>query len=317
LRESWHDVPNSSTRAISLFDFLPRWLPGLHRDGHLAGTNWTGDLIGLELEPSELQTQLHGQLPQDLRVQFREMLELLRAHPKYVLRVKGIEPSSSAWKAGDIPCEINCSLESERVKNWPCSHRLSLYSKYEQGEIGDVGLLVYYRSLHHAVRPLGIPCHLRVRVGSSSSWFRQGAPRASRPPLRLHSNQGDLPRVIRRRRERLASLSLIEAFASPLSRGVNLRWFRLSRAKVARPRFARPRRAEQVILVELAQHASSRRAISNRCARSLVRVNSTRRPFSTSAKPMKRAPHQLRHDRHKFEMKFVEGFADGIRASAR
>lgn len=75
LRESWPDVPNCSTRSISLFDFLYRWLPGLHRDGHLAGTNWTGDLIGLELEPSEVHAQLHGRLPQDLRVQFREILE--------------------------------------------------------------------------------------------------------------------------------------------------------------------------------------------------------------------------------------------------
>jgi hypothetical protein len=74
LRESWPDVPRCSARSISLFDFLYRWLPGLHRDGHLAGTNWTGDLIGLELEPSELKAQLHSRLPQDLRVQFREIL---------------------------------------------------------------------------------------------------------------------------------------------------------------------------------------------------------------------------------------------------
>jgi hypothetical protein len=75
LRESWSDVPNCSARSIPLFDFLYRWLPGLHRDRHLAGTNWTGDLIGLELEPSKLQAQLRDRLPQDLRVRFREMLE--------------------------------------------------------------------------------------------------------------------------------------------------------------------------------------------------------------------------------------------------
>lgn len=75
LRDSWPDVPSCATRNISLFDFLYRWLPGLHRDRHLAGTNWTGDLIGLEFEPSELQAQLHDRLPQDLRVQFREMLQ--------------------------------------------------------------------------------------------------------------------------------------------------------------------------------------------------------------------------------------------------
>jgi hypothetical protein len=68
------DVTNCSTLCIPLFDFLYRWLPGLHRDRHLAGSNWTGDLIGLEVEPSELQDQLHGRLPQNLRDQFREML---------------------------------------------------------------------------------------------------------------------------------------------------------------------------------------------------------------------------------------------------
>jgi hypothetical protein len=75
LRESWPDVPDCSTLCISLFDLLYRWLPGLHRDGHLAGTNWTGDLIGLELEPGEVHAQLHRRLPPDLRAQFREMLE--------------------------------------------------------------------------------------------------------------------------------------------------------------------------------------------------------------------------------------------------
>jgi hypothetical protein len=74
LNESWPDLPSGSTRSIPLFDFLYRWLPGLHRDRHLAGTNWTGDLIGLEVEPSALQAQLHDCLPENLRVQFGEML---------------------------------------------------------------------------------------------------------------------------------------------------------------------------------------------------------------------------------------------------
>jgi len=72
LRESWHDVPICSTRNISLFDFLFRWLPGLHRDRHLAGTNWTGDLIGLEVEPEDLKAQLLDRLPSDLVIQFRD-----------------------------------------------------------------------------------------------------------------------------------------------------------------------------------------------------------------------------------------------------
>jgi len=76
LRETWPDHATASTREISLFDLLTRWLPGMARDGHLCGTNWTGDLIGLELEPSELQHQLSERLPEDLAVQFRDMLKV-------------------------------------------------------------------------------------------------------------------------------------------------------------------------------------------------------------------------------------------------
>ena len=75
LREAWPDFPAYSTRSISLFDFLYRWLPGLHRDGHLAGTNWTGGLVGLELEPGDLRAQLLDGLPQDLGAQLRQMLK--------------------------------------------------------------------------------------------------------------------------------------------------------------------------------------------------------------------------------------------------
>ncbi len=41
--------------SMNLFDFLYRWLPGMSGDGVLAGTNWTGDLIGLEINPYELR----------------------------------------------------------------------------------------------------------------------------------------------------------------------------------------------------------------------------------------------------------------------
>jgi hypothetical protein len=36
--------------SMSLFDFLYRWLPGMTGDGVLAGPNWSGDLIGLEVQ---------------------------------------------------------------------------------------------------------------------------------------------------------------------------------------------------------------------------------------------------------------------------
>ncbi|MCW8877448.1 MAG: DUF2750 domain-containing protein [Kangiellaceae bacterium] len=36
--------------SMSLFDFF-RWLAGMSDDGIAAGTNWTGDLVGLECDP--------------------------------------------------------------------------------------------------------------------------------------------------------------------------------------------------------------------------------------------------------------------------
>jgi hypothetical protein len=43
---------------LTLFDFLFRWLSGMQADGVLAGTNWNGDLAGIEIEPDQLQNQL-------------------------------------------------------------------------------------------------------------------------------------------------------------------------------------------------------------------------------------------------------------------
>src|ERR1700750_1450237 len=38
--------------AVALYDVLFRWLPGMHEDEVLVGTNLTDEKIGLELEPS-------------------------------------------------------------------------------------------------------------------------------------------------------------------------------------------------------------------------------------------------------------------------
>ena len=40
--------------AIDLDRFLEDWLPGMHGDDALVGTNWSRELIGLEVEPMEL-----------------------------------------------------------------------------------------------------------------------------------------------------------------------------------------------------------------------------------------------------------------------
>ncbi len=46
---------------ISLERFVEAWLPGMHRDGYLVGTNWSGNLTGLEVEPAELISALSQQ----------------------------------------------------------------------------------------------------------------------------------------------------------------------------------------------------------------------------------------------------------------
>ena len=50
--------PEGHVESLTLFDFLFRWLPGMRTDRVLAGTNWTGDLIGIERKPDDLQDEL-------------------------------------------------------------------------------------------------------------------------------------------------------------------------------------------------------------------------------------------------------------------
>jgi len=44
--------------AIALEEFLQDWLPGLHEDDSLVGTNWDMELAGLEVEPADLAEEL-------------------------------------------------------------------------------------------------------------------------------------------------------------------------------------------------------------------------------------------------------------------
>lgn len=75
LRESWPESPAYAPREVTLFNFMYRWLPGIHRDGHLVGANWTGDLIGLEVEPAELLEELKATLPEEVRARHLAELE--------------------------------------------------------------------------------------------------------------------------------------------------------------------------------------------------------------------------------------------------
>lgn len=54
-----------SPKSMSLFDFMYRWLPGMSGDGVLAGPNWTGELIGLEVDPFELREAIEAGMTHD------------------------------------------------------------------------------------------------------------------------------------------------------------------------------------------------------------------------------------------------------------
>jgi len=65
-------IPGDQLERLDLFNLLYRWLPGMKQDGVLAGTNWTGDLVGLEIAPEELRAELEKQLSQEQRAEFVE-----------------------------------------------------------------------------------------------------------------------------------------------------------------------------------------------------------------------------------------------------
>ena len=65
-------IPGQDVERVDLFDLLYRWLPGMKQDGVLAGPNWTGDLVGLEIEPEELQGEFVKQMSEEQRTEFAE-----------------------------------------------------------------------------------------------------------------------------------------------------------------------------------------------------------------------------------------------------
>jgi len=68
------DYRDCEPAEIDLFDFLFRWLRGMADDNVLVGTNYTGDLCGLELEPMELQEQLVDAMPKEMLGRYRDRL---------------------------------------------------------------------------------------------------------------------------------------------------------------------------------------------------------------------------------------------------
>ena len=63
--------------SMDLFDFLYRWLPGMSGDGVLAGTNWTGDLIGVESDPFELREEIEAEMSEELLKMHKDQYETL------------------------------------------------------------------------------------------------------------------------------------------------------------------------------------------------------------------------------------------------
>ena len=68
--------PEYEPVEISLFDLLFRWLRGMEDDGVLAGTNWNGDLAGLEVAPQELGEELRKTMGQDRVSQYTDRLRM-------------------------------------------------------------------------------------------------------------------------------------------------------------------------------------------------------------------------------------------------
>ena len=67
--------PEYEPVELSLFDFLYRWLAGMERDRVLAGTNWNGDLAGLEINPADLRQQLLSALGPDRAREYAQRLQ--------------------------------------------------------------------------------------------------------------------------------------------------------------------------------------------------------------------------------------------------
>lgn len=69
--------PEYNVEPIPVFDFLYRWLPGMSKDGAFVGPNWTGDLVGLEVDPFALRDEIENQLTPERARQFMEMYRKL------------------------------------------------------------------------------------------------------------------------------------------------------------------------------------------------------------------------------------------------
>lgn len=64
---------NCDESKITLFDFMYGWLPGMSEAGVLAGANWTGRLVGPEIQPFALQKELESALSDEQMARFKKI----------------------------------------------------------------------------------------------------------------------------------------------------------------------------------------------------------------------------------------------------
>ena len=65
--------PEFNETAITLYNFVFRWLPGMSSESVLAGTDWTGDLVGLEHEAYQLRLEIEAALSSEQIDRFNKL----------------------------------------------------------------------------------------------------------------------------------------------------------------------------------------------------------------------------------------------------
>ncbi|MCV6620358.1 MAG: DUF2750 domain-containing protein [Cellvibrionaceae bacterium] len=48
--------------AVSVEEFMDKWLPGMHEDVYLVGINWDSEMEGMEIEPLDLLEEFENEI---------------------------------------------------------------------------------------------------------------------------------------------------------------------------------------------------------------------------------------------------------------
>ncbi|MBB6520632.1 DUF2750 domain-containing protein [Pseudoteredinibacter isoporae] len=48
--------------AVSVEEFMDKWLPGMHDDVYLVGINWDNEMEGMEIEPLDLLEEFENEI---------------------------------------------------------------------------------------------------------------------------------------------------------------------------------------------------------------------------------------------------------------